>query len=95
MALSKGQLLEKAQHFVNLLYHEYTCQPFYVYRRDIFYHKSAKIFRRGLITSEDVRRRSKDFRRCYEEFRRTKENSEKLDHPHRLFFSLFGSGLFK
>ena len=24
-----------------------------------------------------------------------KENSEKVDHPHRLFFSLFGSGLFK
>ena len=23
MALSKGQLLEKAQHVVNLLYHEY------------------------------------------------------------------------
>ena len=50
----------------------------------------------------------KDFRRCYEEFRLTqtqehketltsllkRENSEKVDHPHRCFFSLFGSGLF-
>ena len=24
-----------------------------------------------------------------------KENAEKVDHPRRLFFSLFGSGLFK
>ena len=61
---------------------------------------SAKIFRRGPIISEDVRRRSEDFRRCYPEFRLTrtyehkgtltsqlrKENSEKVDHPHRLFF---------
>ena len=51
----------------------------------------------------------KTFRRCYEEFRLTrtqeykgtlssllkKGNSEKVDHPHRLFFSLFGSVLFK
>ena len=87
----------------------YTCQLFYIYRRDIFYLKSAKIFRRGPIISEDVRRRSEDFRRRYEEFRLTrtqehkgtltsllkKENSEKVDHPHRLFFSLFGSGFFK
>ena len=86
----------------NFTLHLYTCQPFYIYRRDIFYLKSAKIFRRGPIISEDVRR-------CYEEFRLTrtqehkgtltsllkKENSEKVDHPHRLFFSLFGSGLFK
>ena len=88
---------------------QYPCQPFYIYRRDIFYLKSAKIFRKGPIIPEDVRRRSEDFRRCYEEFRLTrtqehegtltsllkKENSEKVDHPHRLFFSLFGSGLFK
>ena len=74
-----------------------------------FYLKSAKIFRMGLIISEDVRRHSEDYRRCYEEFHLTgtqehkgtltsllkKENSEKVDHPHRLFFSLFGSGLFK
>ena len=72
---------------------------YYISRRDIFYSKSAKIFRRGRIISEDQ----------YEEFRLTrtrehkgtltsllkKENSEKVDHPHRLFFSLFGSGLFK
>ena len=82
---------------------------FPVIRRDIFYLKSAKIFRRGLIISEDVRRRSEDFRRCYAEYRLTrthehkgtlifqlkKKNSEKVDHPHRLFFSLFGSGLCK
>ena len=37
-----------------------TCQPFYIYRRDIFYLKSAKIFHRGLIISEDVQRRSGD-----------------------------------
>ena len=87
----------------------YTRQPFYIYRHDIFYLKRAKIFRRGPIISEDVRRRSEDFRRRYEEFRLTrtqehkgtltslliKENLEKVDHPHRLFFSLFGSGLFK
>ena len=84
-------------------------QPFYIYRRDIFYLKSAKIFRRGPIISEDVRRLSEDFQSCYGEFCLTrtqehkgtltsllkKENSEKVDHPHRLFFSLFGSGLFK
>ena len=87
----------------------YTCQPFYIYRRDIFYLKSAKIFRRGPIISEDVRRLSEDFQSCYGEFCLTrtqehkgtltsllkKENSEKVDHPHRLFFSLFGSVLFK
>ena len=87
----------------------YTCQPFYIYRREIFYLKSAKIFRRGPIICQDVRRRSEDFRRCYKEFCLTqtqehkgtltsllqKENSEKIDHPHRLFLSLFGSGLFK
>ena len=49
----------------------YTCQPFYIYRRDIFYLKSAKIFHRAPIISEDVRRRSEDFRKCYEEFRLT------------------------
>ena len=68
-----------------------------------FYLQSAKII------SEDVRGRCEDFRRCYEEFRLTrtqehkgtltsllkKENSEKVDHAHRLFFALFGSGLFK
>ena len=32
----------------------HTCQPFYIYRRDIFYLKSAKIFRGGPIISEDV-----------------------------------------
>ena len=83
--------------------------PFYIYRRDLFYLKSAKIFRRGPIISEDVRRLSEDFQSCYGEFCLTrtqehkgtltsllkKENSEKVDHPHRLFFSLFGSGLFK
>ena len=67
------------------------------------------MFRRGPIISEDVQRCSKDLRRCYEEFRLTrtqehketltsllkKENSEIVDHPRRLFFSLFGSGLFK
>ena len=96
-------------HYTVLFHHCYTCQPFYIYRRDIFYLKSAKIFRRGPIISEDVRRRSEDVRRCYEEFRltrtqehkgaltslRKKENSEKVDHPHRLFFSLFGAALFK
>ena len=94
---------------IKLLKAFYTRQPFYIYRRDIFYLKSAKIFRKGPIIPEDVRRRSKDFRRCYEEFRLTqtqqhkgtltssliKENSEKVHHPHRLFFSLFGSGLSK
>ena len=94
---------------IKLLKAFYTRQPFYIYRRDIFYLKSAKIFRKGPIIPEDVRRRSEDFRRCYEEFRLTrtqqhkgtltspliKENSEKVDHPHRLFFSLFGSGLSK
>ena len=77
-----------------------TCQPFYIYRRDIFYLNSSMIFRRGPIISEDVRRRSEQFRRCYEEFRLTrtqehkgtltsllkKENSDKVDHPHRPFF---------
>ena len=38
----------------------YTCQRFYIYRHDIFYLKSAKIFRMGPIISEDVRRRSED-----------------------------------
>ena len=38
----------------------YTRQTFYIYRRDIFYLKRAKIFRRGPIISEDVRRRSED-----------------------------------
>ena len=94
---------------IKLLKAFYTRQPFYIYRRDIFYLKSAKIFHKGPIIPEDVRRRSEDFRRCYEEFRLTrtqehegtltsllkKENSEEVDHPHRLFFSLFGSGLFK
>ena len=94
---------------IKLLKAFYTCQPFYIYRRDIFYLKSAKIFRKGPIIPEDVRRRSEDFRRCYEEFCLTrtqehkgtltslliKENSEKVDRPHRLFFSLFGSGLSK
>ena len=83
----------------------YTCQPFYIYRRDIFYLKSAKIFRRGPIISEDVRRLSMMLRRVpsnrTQEQKGTltsqlkKENSEKVDHPHRLFFSLFGSVLFK
>ena len=86
-------------HYANKYNISYTYQPFYIDRRDIFI---AKIFRRGPMISEDVRR-------CYEEFRLTrtqehkgtltsllkKENSEKVDHPHRLFFSLFGSGLFK
>ena len=94
---------------IKLLKAFYTRQPFYIYRRDIFYLKSAKIFRKGPIIPEDVRRRSKDFRKCYEEFCLTrtqehkgtltslliKENSEKVDRPHRLFFSLFGSGLSK
>ena len=84
---------------IKLLKAFYTRQPFYIYRRDIFYLKSAKIFRKGPIIPEDVRRRSEDFRRCYEEFRLTltqehkgtltspliEENSEKVDHPHRLF----------
>ena len=84
---------------------QYTCQPFYIYRRDIFYLKSAKIFRRGPIISEDVRRLSMMLRRVpsnrTQEQKGTltsqlkKENSEKVDHPHRLFFSLFGPGLFK
>ena len=81
---------------------QYTYQPFYIYRRDIFYHKSTKIFRRGPIISEDARRRSEDFRLTLTQehkgtltFLLKKESSEKVDHPHRLFFSLFGSGLFK
>ena len=71
----------------------YTHQPFYICRRDIFYLKRAKIFRRGPIISEDVRRRSEDFQRRYEEFHLTrtqeykgtltslliKENSDKVD----------------
>ena len=80
----------------------YTCQLFYIYRRDIFYLKSAKIFRRGPIISEDVRRLSEDFQRNIDFLHKgtltsllKKENSEKVDHPHRLFFSLFGSGFFK
>ena len=56
---------------IKLLKAFYTRQPFYIYRRDIFYLKSAKIFRKGPIIPEDVRRRSEDFRRCYEEFRLT------------------------
>ena len=41
----------------------YTCQLFDIYRRDTFYLKSAKIFRRGPIISEDVRRLPKMLRR--------------------------------
>ena len=35
---------------IKLLKAFYTRQPFYIYRRDIFYLKSAKIFRKGLKT---------------------------------------------
>ena len=56
---------------------QYTCQAFYIYRRDIFYLKSAKIFRRGPIISEDVRRRSEDFQRCYAEFHLTEHRNTK------------------
>ena len=50
-------------HFLRhyLFFSFYTCQPFCIYRHDIFYLKSAKIFRKGPIISEDGRRRSKDF----------------------------------
>jgi len=72
------------------------------YRREIFYLKSAKILLRGLIISKDVRRCSEEFRLTQtQEHKGTltsllkKENLEKVNHPHRLFFSLFGSGLFK
>ena len=75
----------------------YTRQPIYIYRRDIFYLKSAKIFRKGPIISEDVRRRYEEFRLTRtQELKGTltslpiKENSEQVDHPHRLFlFSLW------
>ena len=64
---------------------------------------------RFFVGSDNIRRCPKMFRRRYEEFRLTqtwehkgtltsllkKETSEKVDHPHRLFFSLFGSGFFK
>ena len=62
---------------IKLLKAFYTRQPFYIYRRDIFYLKSAKIFRRGLIISENVRRRSKDFQRCYGEFCLTRTQEHK------------------
>ena len=39
--------------------------------------KSAKIFRRGPIISEDVRRRSEDFQRCYAEFHLTEHRNTK------------------
>ena len=62
---------------------------------------------RFFVGSDNIRRCSEDFRRCDEEFCLTqtqehkgtltsllkKENSEKVDHLHRLFFSLFGSAL--
>ena len=38
----------------------YACQPFYIYRLDILYVKSAKNFCRGPIISEDVLKTSKD-----------------------------------
>ena len=62
----------------------YTCQPFYIYRRDIFYLKNAKIFRWGPIIFEDVRRRSEDLQRCFEEFRLTRTQEHKgilIDFP--------------
>ena len=51
-------------------YDFYTCQLFYIYRRDIFYLKSAKIFRR-------VQSCPKTFRRRYEEFRLTRTREHK------------------
>ena len=67
---------------IKLLKAFYTRQPFYIYRRDIFYLKSAKIFRKGPIIPEDVRRRSEDFRRCYEEFRLTlTQEHRNIDFP--------------
>ena len=39
---------------IKLLKAFYTRQPFYIYRREIFYLKSAKIFRKGPMIPEDV-----------------------------------------
>ena len=68
---------------------------------DIFYLKSAKIFHR-------VRQDPKTFQRLPKTVRRVQSNmnmgtqrnidfptKKREDHPHRLFFSLFGSGFFK
>ena len=50
---------------IKLLKAFYTRQPFYIYRRDICYLKSAKIFCKGPIIPEDVRRRSEDVTKSY------------------------------
>jgi len=108
VALSKGQLLEKAQHVVNLLYHEYIPANLFTFIGVTF----LKIFQEFSQGSDNIRRFPKTFRRSPKMLRRVpsntntgtqrnidfllkKENSEKVDHLHRLFFSLFGSGLFK